>query len=103
MIRPAATPYAAALLGGLIPLRKGQELYGGADVFPLSLKLGWARGISVHPGYWSSGVDPSGTASFFQSVVDVEDSVLRDHAEIALFAEGASPLRFRFRGWPFGP
>jgi hypothetical protein len=57
---------------------------------PEHAKIGWARGISIHPGlYPDDGMSPE-PVHFAQSEVTIRNSVITGHGEVALFAAGAA-------------
>jgi len=53
-------------------------------------KTGWARGISIHAGQWTTDGASPDPDTFLKSQATIAHTVLVGHPEMALFAQGAS-------------
>jgi Right handed beta helix region len=69
------------------PLRKDSP---EANKVPEQFRVGWARGVSIHPGVWPRDPSRAAPEDFAQSEVTIKESVLTGHKEMAVFAAGAN-------------
>jgi hypothetical protein len=57
---------------------------------PEHARLGWARGLSIHPGLWPNSMTRRTPSDFPQSNVTVRKSVITGNREIAVYVAGAT-------------